>query len=159
MTYKSCPEGCRRVAIFKHIIVRTFNYVEQNGHLKSFIGCVWGNCWRLSGLFALQSLSTFKRALALSIFSRMSYFQRFYDNNNHLQIKIGCISGNAKYEGRGIYPPIILNLKIHYSFQLPVQCPLQRLYDHPFYKYLICPQGITYNPCPEGFCGFSSSKK
>jgi len=28
--------------------------------------------------------------------------------------------------------------------------PLRILPDHSFYTYLICPQGITYNPCPEG---------
>ena len=29
---------------------------------------------------------------------------------------------------------------------------LRSLYDYSFYINLICPQGITYNPCPEG-CG------
>jgi hypothetical protein len=28
--------------------------------------------------------------------------------------------------------------------------PLWSLYDHTFHINIICPQGITYNPCPEG---------
>ena len=28
--------------------------------------------------------------------------------------------------------------------------PLQSLYDHPFYIYLLCLQGKNYNPHPEG---------
>ena len=29
-------------------------------------------------------------------------------------------------------------------------CLLRSLYDHPFYKMRICPDGITYNPWREG---------
>ena len=37
---------------------------------------------------------------------------------------------------------------------------LQSIYDPPFYKNLICPQSISYNPCPESCMGggLSSSK-
>ena len=30
--------------------------------------------------------------------------------------------------------------------------PLSSLYEHCFYKNLICPHGITYNACPGGLC-------
>ena len=33
-----------------------------------------------------------------------------------------------------------------------------KFYDNALYKNLICPQGITYSPCPEGCGGLSSSK-
>ena len=32
--------------------------------------------------------------------------------------------------------------------------PFLSFYVNAFYKHLICPQGISYNPCPEGFKGF-----
>ena len=32
--------------------------------------------------------------------------------------------------------------------------PLQSIYNHLFYKNLICPEGITYIPCPESCRGF-----
>ena len=43
ITYNPCPEGCGGDVIFKYIITGPINYAEQNGYLKIFIGCVWGN--------------------------------------------------------------------------------------------------------------------
>ena len=37
--------------------------------------------------------------------------------------------------------------------------PIRILYDHPFLINLTCPQGITLNPCPEGFGGGGSILK
>jgi hypothetical protein len=51
--------------ILKDIISGPFKYVEQNGYLKILIGYVWGYGGRGRGLFALQSLLTIKRKLAL----------------------------------------------------------------------------------------------
>ena len=51
------------VVIFKYIISRAFNYVEQNGYFRILIGCVLGKGvrGRGGGLFALQSLFTIKK--------------------------------------------------------------------------------------------------
>ena len=57
---------------------------------------------------------------------------------------------NTRCEGGNICPSIKLNLKKGtrmYNYQSSE--PLRSLYDHPFYKNLICPQGITCNPCPD----------
>ena len=49
ITYNPCSEGCRGVVILKCIIARLFNYVQQKGYFKTFIGCVWGNGGRGKG--------------------------------------------------------------------------------------------------------------
>ena len=42
--------GGGEVAIFKDLISRTSNYVEENCYLKILIGCVWGNGGRERGV-------------------------------------------------------------------------------------------------------------
>ena len=67
------------------------------------------------------------------------------------------ISDCQSYE----HPPITLNLKKGTrtsDYQSNKPPPPPEVYSHPFYMYLICPQEITYNPCPEGSAGLSSSK-
>ena len=54
---------------------------------------------------------------------------------------------------RGSHPLITMNLKR--ALELLITNPMSLLrssYDHALYTYLTCPQGTTYNPCPEG-CG------
>ena len=52
----------------KHNFYLEINYAEQNGYLKIFIGCVWGNDGCVEGLVALQSLSNIKKGTSLSNF-------------------------------------------------------------------------------------------
>ena len=65
--------------------------------------------------------------------------------------KIQCLE-----RGGGSYPPSRSLWTLKKALKLLITnptSPLRNLYDHPFYIYLIFPQGITYNPCLEGFGG------
>jgi hypothetical protein len=55
------------VVILKNILSRTLNYVEKITILKFRLDMSWEMEGVKGGLVALQSLSTLKRALALSI--------------------------------------------------------------------------------------------
>ena len=74
ITYNPCPEGCRGAGILKYIISGLFIYVEQNDYLKILIGCVWGSGGRGKGVSGPLITFHLKRALALSIFDRLSPF-------------------------------------------------------------------------------------
>ena len=82
----------------------------------------------------------------------MSCLRSFFDNKwpsiNFYQMYFGKIRGVGN---GGIHPLITLNLKsaLELLITSPVS-PCGSLYDHSFYIYLIYPQGIIYNPCPEG---------
>jgi len=76
ITYNLCPEGWGAV-ILKDIVSWTFNYVEQNGYLKIFIGCFLRNGGRGRGLVALLSLSTIKKGTSCFNFWSNEPFLKF----------------------------------------------------------------------------------
>ena len=53
----------RDLVVPKDIVVRFFDYVEQNGYLKIFIRWLWGKMIMVGGLGALQFFDHLKRAL------------------------------------------------------------------------------------------------
>ena len=97
--------------ILEDIISTPFNYVERNGYLNFFLGCVWGDGGLGEGGSSPSNhFWLLKRALALSISNQMSCFRNFIDNKwpsqNFYQMCFGKRLGCG-----GIQPLIPLNLK------------------------------------------------
>ena len=97
-----------------------------------------------------------KRVLAFSISNRVSSFWNLFDikwpSQNLYWMHFGKHEIWGKYQSFNHFE----YHKGHLNVWLPIQWPPppQSLNDHPFYMYFICPQGITYNPGPEGSGGY-----
>jgi hypothetical protein len=61
ITYNSCPEDCGGSILYKGIISRTLNGVEQNGYLKFWLDMLKEMVSVQRVLVAFQSLSTIKK--------------------------------------------------------------------------------------------------
>ena len=150
VTCNSCAEGSvGGGVILKDMISRPSNYAKRNGCLKIWLDTFWELMEvRRGGLFPSNHFWLFKKVLSIS--NRMSLFWSFYNNNWQSQNYIWYILGKCEVcvGGGGIHPSITLNIK---TSDYQSNEPLRSLYDHPFCKNIIWPQGITYNPCPDGW--------
>ena len=80
------------------------------------------------------------------------------EQNSHLKILI-CLGKWWAWKGCFLPSNHFRLLKRALAISISNQMsPFWSFYDNTFYKNIICPQGITYNPCPEG-CGRVSSSK
>ena len=157
-----CPERwgmCRP----EDIIFGPFNYVKPNSYQNFYRMCL-GKWWAWEGLVTLQSLSTIKKGTGSFNLQSNELFSKFVRKNgslfeksqNFCQIQFRKIWG----VGEGIHPLITLNLRngLRTLITNPLSLLLS-LYDRLFYVYLICSQGITYNPWPWGLLGGGLSSK
>jgi len=116
--------------------------------------------WGEEGLDTLRSLLTIKKGTGPFNFQPNELFLKF----QRQQIAISNLKSDAFWENMSWEGEVstlrslwILEKALELLITDPM-CPRQRWYDHPFYIYLICPQGITYNSYPEACGGLSSSK-
>ena len=92
-TYNTYSKGFRGVVIHKVTISEPFNYVEQNGYIKIFIRCVWGNGERGRGVSSPpKTFDWYNRHMFFQFLVKWAVFEVSSTTNCHLKISVRCIS-------------------------------------------------------------------
>ena len=164
--YLICLQACNThssglcvVDFILKVIIPVLSVTLNKTVISKFWLDVFGEMVGMGGALVANLFWILKGHWSFQFVIKWAFFEVSTTTNDHFKISIRCILGKQDVWG------LLFNLRSLWilirALKLLIANPMNRpqsLYDHPFYAYLICPKGITYNSCPKNRVGLSSSK-